>query len=358
MKKLFFGVLVFLCAKPLLVQAQLTIQPNIQAVGMVQKAQLWNMLVVNSSNQSYNCRLDFVLRDRITGTDVLSANSNWFAVTPGAKQININTLNPIQYNYLTPGFDTRLQGFLPVGNYTACYTLSNAEKTITPVDECVQFDVEPLSPPMLISPLDSSVFASTPHQLSWVPPTPAGMFNRLQYDVLIVPIYTGQKPAEAIQENIPFYVEGNLATNMLNFPSSAPAFDKEQWYAWQIVARDERNYAGKSETWVFKIKDDSLITKTETDVYLLLDGSASGAYAIGGYKLHIKFFSTEAEHRAVFIFSDDEGNRVKTERRKVLKGDNYFDFRVGNGFRAGKTYSVHVTDKSNKTYTLTFSIKQ
>ena len=101
--------------------AQITLQPAVPPAGMIQKNQLWNVLIVNSSNVSYSdCRLNLSLRDRLTGQEVFTASTTIFAVAAGAKQFNINMLSPVQYNYLAGIGNNSLQSLIPVGSYTAC----------------------------------------------------------------------------------------------------------------------------------------------------------------------------------------------------------------------------------------------
>jgi len=105
--------------------AQVTMQLNLPAVGTVQKNQLWNILVVNNTKKQYDCRLGLILRDRSSGQEVMTATTGQFTISQGAKQLNINLLEPVQYNYIVQGIDTRLQGLLPAGSYLACYALSS-----------------------------------------------------------------------------------------------------------------------------------------------------------------------------------------------------------------------------------------
>ena len=253
MKKIFFIPMIIMAVAKF-ATAQITLQPSIPAVGIIQKNQLWNVLIINSTNTSYDCRLELALTDRITGQEALTATTAPFILAPGARQLNINTLSPVQYNYLLANMDNSLQGLIPIGSYTACYALKSRATGETPLaEECISFDTEPLSPPLLMFPADSAVLETSPAQFSWMPPNPVGMFSQLNYEILITAISDGQNANQAIQENIPFYSDGNLYNNLLNYPTSAASFDKNKWYAWQVIARDDRNYAGKSETWVFKI---------------------------------------------------------------------------------------------------------
>ena len=118
MKKYFFTILLLALANAL-VYAQVTIQPNVPAVGIIQKNQLWNVLIVNSSNNSYfDCRLNLLLRDRATGQEIFAATTASFNIDAGVKQLNINTLNPVQYNYLSGVANNNLQGLISTGSYS------------------------------------------------------------------------------------------------------------------------------------------------------------------------------------------------------------------------------------------------
>lgn len=356
MKKEFFTVLILLIINATTI-AQVTLQPVLPPTGMIAQNQLWNVLVVNSSSITYNCTLKLVLSDRQTGQPVFTAFTAPFAVAGGAKQLNTNTLSPIQYNFISGVFNSSPAGLLPAGSYTACYSLSSpAGKGDDLADECVQFDAEPLNPPLLISPSDSSRLQIMPGQFSWTPPSPAGMFDRLHYEILITEIREGQNANEALQENIPFYNEGTLINNMLNYPGTATGFEKGKWYAWQVVARDDRQYAGKSDVHVFTIEEDSNKISLQPDIYLLLEDHAKGTYELTNRKLNIKYFSFDKDHEAQIVFSDNKGNTIKTNKRKVSQGQNYFEFRLGNRFNSNTIYTVIITDNQNKKHSLTFRL--
>jgi hypothetical protein len=357
MKKIFLIVLALIVSKDELV-AQLTLQPTVPAVGLIQKNQLWNVLVINSSNNTYNdCRLNLILKDRLTGQEIFTATTAMFAITRGAKQLNINALNPIQYNYLSGMANNNLQGIISAGTYTACYSLTGyLLKESSLAEECIQFDAEPLSPPMLIFPTDSSILDNAPNQFTWTPPTPVIMFDRLHYDMIITEIQPQQKADEAIQQNIPFYSEAGVLNNVLNYSGTASQFEKDKWYAWQIVAKDDRSYAGKSEVWVFKIKNEKKEIKPVSDVYLLLDETRKGAYLITNGMLHIKYMSPTMEYEGQVVFSEGK-NTIKVDKRKILQGENYFDFSLSNRFHSNKIYTITIIDQDNKPHSLTFSIK-
>ena len=238
------------------VNAQISVQPALPASGMFIQPQLWNILVINSGNAAYSCSIKLVLTDRQTGQAVLTALTAPFTIAGGAKQLNIQTVGPVQYSYISGTFPDANRGLLPAGSYTACYTLTSQGKGNDLAEQCVDFDAEPLSPPLLIFPADSSRLLTAPGQFSWAPPSPAGMFGQLRYDILITEVQPGQGANEALENNIPFYTGGSLIHNLMSYTGAATAFEKNKWYAWQVVARDYTHYAGKSDIHVFKIEED------------------------------------------------------------------------------------------------------
>lgn len=351
MKKIFLLIMLYVSLQSG-ATAQVTIQPGLPAVGMMQKDQLWNVLVINGTNGSLKCRLDVMLRDRTTGNECLSGTSVFFDVASGARQLNVNVLGPVQYNYFNAGFNNKIQGLIPAGNYTACYILyANIAGKVEPqAEECVSFDIEPLSPPMLSFPADSSVLDVAPNQFSWLPPTPVAMFDKLRYEILIVEINAGQQPAEALQENLPVYSEAFLYSNALNYPASSAAFQKNKWYAWQVVAKDDNNYAVKSEVWVFKVMNGSIqkiideapfikISKENTEVSIVHEGV-----------LKIEYFNQPGDKKIDFKVykASERGKNVEaiTLSTDVKPGQNFikYDLKSKLKLEENEVYEVEITN--------------
>ncbi len=261
MRKIFFlAILLALCNSVLL--AQYNIQPVLPSTGLIQKSQLWNVLLINNSKNNTTCKLEMVLLNRASGSEELTATSTQIDLQPGAKQMNAVALTPIQYNYINTEIAKSNEDFLPIGNYNICYKLVTiTAEPVTIAEECVSFDVEPLSPPLLTVPSDGAELTSPPSQFTWIPPSPINLFKRLAYEVVFVEVYGEQKPQEAIQQNTPFYTEQYIRNNTLTYKALNNNFQKDKIYAWQIVARDDKDYATKSEVWTFVIRESSRIEK-------------------------------------------------------------------------------------------------
>jgi len=343
--------------------SQITIQPVLPAAGMVQKVQLWNIVVINNSVDQYDCRLTVVLRDRVTNLEVLTGTSDVFSLPAGAKQLNISSLGNVQYNYAI-GEDSKLQGLMPVGNYIACYSLITAgDKTVDLADECVPFDVEPLSPPFLITPADSSVLEISPNQFTWVPPSPQWIFNGLNYEIIIVPVYEGQKAQEAIQQNIPVFSQVSLPGNFLNYSPAFGAFEKEKWYAWQVVARDNRNYAGKTETWVFKLSSKSRQDIISQTPFIKLNHTNSGL-AVAPSGILKLYYKNERSDSFIKIYVANVSRKDHKETGKSFKidiqpGENYIQYDLNKVIKIeeGKVYQAQITNSSGENYSVQFIVK-
>lgn len=344
--------------------AQVYIQSTIPQAGLVQKNQLWNLVLVNGTTGPMEARLTLVLRDRLQNTELLTATTSRFTLPRGSLSVNMNNLSPIQYNYLGMSPNTSLNGLLPAGSYTACYSIARlvGERLEQVAEECAPFYIEALSPPMLIYPADSSALQVNPAQFTWTPPTPAGMFSRLQYEIFITEIKPGQKAAEAMQQNIPFYNAAYVPNNFITYPAALPAFEKEKWYSWQIVARDERSYAGKSEVWVFKVNKEmapEMIVKGAP--FLKMKSEATDMGIAPGGMLKISFFNRTADTEAQVMIYDLSGNDSKpaTFSIKIKPGENQAELNLEKKMNISEehTYRTEIVYSSGEKQSVLFRIK-
>ncbi len=341
--------------------AQVSIQPILPLAGIVQKNNLWNIAVINTSGDTYSCRIELTLRDRLSGLEVLTAATGQFSLTAGAKQLNSSLLSPLQYNYISTAANRRDE-FIPIGNYTACYRLTINGK-VPLAEECVAFDVEPLSPPMLIMPADSALLEVSPSQFSWIPPAPLNLFSRLDYEVMITEIQPGQKAEEAMQQNLPFYTEPNIPVNNLAYTGAAVNFEKDKWYAWQVVAKDDRNYAGKSEVWVFQVHENtnpkielgssfSKMKMNNNELAVAQDGVLKVLYRneIADEKVDIQI---------VDLTNTNKDKKPNSFASKLIIGDNYIEKNLKGLMKLDekKVYMAQLINSRGEIFTIRFVVK-
>lgn len=240
------------------VKGQVSITLQVPPVGVVQKNQLWNMVLVNGSTAPFNAEVAITLLNAADNIPVMTATGRTVALTKGARQLKYADFSPVNYKYLSAVFngDLRPEGFLPAGNYTACYTVSRwiTDYTEVVAEECINLEIQPLSPPVLNTPPDGEVLDIRAPQFTWLPPSPIQLMGDLNYDIVVTKIGTGQSAISAVQQNIPVYNTGRYRKNFLNYPASATLLDTGVNYAWCVVARNGSQVIAQSDVWTFSVK--------------------------------------------------------------------------------------------------------
>lgn len=348
----------FLFALPMISVAQVTINAQLPAGGMMQKDQLWNLTLLSNQATILEVTIKLSLQDAITSQELLSASTGSILLGQGIKLLTNQMAQPILYNYTSTEFSGI---FLPIGNYIACYQVIGiyGERQVVLASECSRFKIDPLSPPLLSLPADKSEVNMPYPFFVWMPPTPIDMFSNLTYDLIITEVTERQSPAEAIENNIPVYTNTNLSQSSLSYPGSFFSLDTAKTYAWQVVAKNGSSYAGKTEVWTFSIT--GAVTNpvaTENYNYLLLENDLKGIYFISGSGLHIKYTSYEMGHDAPINFLDGDGKIVETINKYIIPGDNYIDLPLSRKLHKETVYRVAITDISGKSHFISISISK
>jgi len=356
MQKFFVFMAAFI---PLLLEGQVTVSVQLPPAGMIQKDQLWNLVLVNNGNETLEISVSLNLQDAVTGQTVLSAGSRSFALGKGVKMLSSLDVQPVQYNYLAAEFTSN---YIPLGSYIACYRiLKNMGEVAKPIaDECVRVNISPLSPPLLNTPPDKSVVSTAYPQFSWLPPSPAEMFSNLNYDIAVTEVLQGQSPAEAIVNNAPAYTNGNIKNPFENYPSSFSSLQAGKLYAWQVTARNGLNYSAQTEVWTFTLGPaDSANTTTASTAYISLnDDGSGGVNFINDKNLFIKYYSFFKEHETSVKILSPNGKPMQEIKQKIIYGDNFLLFRLNRSIGEGKVYTLEITDPRQIKHRVQFSIKK
>ncbi|MBN8675215.1 MAG: hypothetical protein J0L56_13855 [Chitinophagales bacterium] len=343
---------------PVFMLAQVTVNVQLPPGGMVQKDQLWNLVLVNNSAGT-DVMVALDIQDAVSGQPVLSARSRSFVLGKGLKVVNIQEVQPVQYNHIA----AELSGsYLPLGSYVACYRVfRNDVKGADPLgDECVRINISPLSPPLLNTPADRSELPGGYPLFSWLPPSPMDMFSNLRYELLVAEVLPGQSAAEAILYNVPVYANHNLQTPYENYPASFSKLKPGQQYAWQVTARNGLNYAAQTTAWTFFIKpQDSLQENKIPGSYLILKKGeeGSGTSYISTDVLAVRYYSFDATHETVLRFLTEDGKLLKEVKQKAGYGDNIFQFRLGHEFKKETVYIIEIKDQQKNNYSSRFILQ-
>lgn len=232
---------------------QVMISAQIPAAGLVQRDQLWNLSLLSAFSEERLVELRVQLQNAGSGEVVMSAVSGSFTLKKGVQVFNASMVQPVIYNnYSVDNSGT----YLKIGNYLACYQIfqhtNKGDELLG--DECVRLVVEPLSPPLLVDPVNLSILSTESPMLSWLPPMPVELFPSLNYEVAISEILDGQTAADAISQNIPVISYHSLKSNVLALPPSLNQLQLNHRYAWQVTAKNANDYSSQSEIWQFKLE--------------------------------------------------------------------------------------------------------
>lgn len=351
-------LLFFICLLPIMVCAQVTINVQIPQAGLIQKDQLWNIILINNQNELNGIIIKMDLTDAVTGQGLMTSTCNNVVLPNGVKIISAKDVQPVLYNVSDPDFSGN---FLPFGSYIICYEVfyvaGKGEESLG--RECVNLQVDPLSPPLLNFPGDQSVIPSPNPQFSWLPPSPLDLFHALTYQLLITEVLPGQNAYEAIETNLPVYLKDRLESNFESYPVSATTLDTGKIYAWQVIAKNKSGYLVKSETWTFSLnKNEIPDVGLKPSSYILLDGKATGPYIIQSGTLFIKYYSFAKKQNGIFSFIDDKGNVLETTNKEIRSGENYFDLKIPRSIQSGTNCKLTLVTADKKAIQLNFSIKK
>ena len=343
-------------------QAQVSMTLQVPPSGVLVKNQLWNMLLVNSGNYSSLVRVGLVLLDEKTNQPVLTATTAPFPLNKGARQLQAKDLGPIQYTYNGPAFhaDQDPNGLLPAGSYQACYSVINTTKGASPlVENCIQLNVDPLSPPLLNTPADEGRLYTAYPMFTWLPPTPLGLFNDLSYALVLVEVLPGQGKADAIEQNIPVYNAGFIKNLYMNYPSSYRALDTARLYAWRIVALNNGLPAAMSDIWTFRVTvPGKPALKMQGDAFVELKRDLDASIASSGETLKLMYENLPADTVVRYTITgvEDPGNPIVQQGQLSLrKGRNFLQLAIGkNGFAPRKVYLFRLINSRNESWSLKF----
>jgi hypothetical protein len=344
-------------------RAQVTIAVQVPPTGVIQKNQLWNLVLVSTSNDPITVRIKITLLSTKDNSPVMSAVSRIFSITKGVKQIGSNDVSPIEYDYQSAIFnvDRNPNGFLPIGNFLACYTVTKivGDAVSELSEECLLVEVAPLSPPILNTPFDRDTLTTSYPNFSWLPPAPLNLFGDLSYDLSLVEVQSGQAATQAIQENLPIYTANRLTTPTNTYPASNKALDTAKLYAWRIAANNNGQLVAQSEVWTFQVGKSAIETSaTNLSSYIVIGESDLGIQMLSGNSLHIKYVSKHPSYEAAIMFTEHGNNTIQQLRKTIQTGDNYFDFSLSSRFKTGKVYQLQLPTPEGKYQTLRFTISK
>lgn len=328
------------------------------------------MSLINTSGSTMTVQIQMVMSDAATGQTVLTGTSPGLLLQTGINTITASRVNPVAY---TAGsgytIDGSANGFLPVGVFNICYTITRWVNDISDQigEECITAEVEPISPPQLMQPGDSDRVIVTRPFFVWLPPTPFNTFSNLLYDMTLVEVQSTQSAADAIQQNVPLLLQSNIAFTSLQYPLSMPELDTGKIYAWRVTAKNNSSPIANSEVWSFKIQQPvtGTFSATGKGYYAALRRAQDASYSIAPGSLRF-FYQHEVSDTTVQLKITDISNTTRRPIQQdapdlpVKYGDNYITLDISGyaGITDHHMYLLELVNSKNEHWFLKFEYRR
>lgn len=347
-----------LLISPVFCYAQVTITAQLPSGNMVPRDALWNTVISNINAEETELLLVVNIKELQTGNLVMSANSAKFLVGKGVKVTRLADLQPVNYVFTENGFE---RSFLPLGSYQVCYQVFGKQEQVLAQD-CINLQVDPLSPPMLTFPENAAVLRDDHPQFSWLAPGTPGMLGNLSYDLTVAELASGQSAAEAIEYNAPVYQRTGIRQTFENYPSSSLKLDTGKTYVWQVVARNNDSYAAKTEAWTFTVGNDKLPQIVRESAYVEIDLKINQLSIAPEGFLKFKFTNRLADTSAnfqIFDLQEKSTEPLVEISKNILRGENYMLIDLNPIIRRMKNhkYQMVYTNSKKEVFRFPFTVR-
>jgi len=346
----------------LVVQAygQVSMTVQLPPTGVMQKSQLWNVLLVSASESPMYVNIELRLTDARTNQPVLTGVSKAILLNKGAKQVKLSDVMPVSYEYLSRSADRSVNGNLMAGSYLACYSVVSQKASHNPVlaEDCLPFAVEPVGPPLLNTPADQEIVETSLPQFSWLPPTPSTIFSDLNYDMLIVELRKGQSAAEAVQQNIPVFRSLHNKNAFVNYPVSAVLLDTAKRYAWTVTANNGNQFAAQTDIWTFRVKGVQGVKAPVAENAFVqlrreLDGTVVSIHGAIQFSYQNLAGDTTVTYEVVSL--EDGQSVLQSGTLKLRSGENLLQVESSKHLAEQQQYLLRITNNRKEYWYLKFS---
>jgi len=351
------------------IQSQVMLTVQLPPQGVTIKSQLWNFTLINTS-EDIKVKMEIVVTDASNNLQVFTGVTRVFNLPKGTRQFRFTDVMPVNYNIVNPGYgvDPNPDGFLPIGVFNVCYSvikvINDAFEPLT--EECEVIDIEPISPPQLLTPVDSEYVEVTRPFFTWLPPAPINLFNALNYDWVLVEVMNMQSGAEAVQQNIPLYQQINLKSTNYQLPISGMELDTGKVYAWRVVAKNGSSSVANSEVWTFRIikRFANTPAKIVAGSYAKLrreeDGTMITCYGKVQYEYLNEINSSSLQVR-LFDLSSQTRKQITLESstQQIKYGQNFIDLDLSDitGMKSGRIYLLELINAKGEKWYLKFQYR-
>lgn len=298
----------------------------------------------------------------IGGTEVVRINTAPFWLYPGSLKIDRNAFVNARFSFANTalGNAVRQSGKFAEAEYEYCYEIevlkAKGTVAVTNYEQCFVYKLQPLTPLLLINPLDGDEFCNKRPSFTWQPPMP--LPPNAKFRLLLAELKEGQDPVEAVSLNQPLIHQANIRINSLTYLVNIPDLKEGHRYVWQVTVYLDQTILKKSEVWTFaiKCKDEQ---KPLADSYRNLTGEQDGSYYVANRYLRFALTNPYVEtplSYSIQCLTDPSLSVKGLPKLTLAPGFNKYDVDLGenSAMKAGYEYVLKVYLSNNKQLLLRF----
>ena len=255
-------------------------------------------------------------------------------------------------------------GKFPEGEYEYCFEVDLSESKI-PVaaffENCFTHELQPMTPLLLINPVDGDEDCNKRPHFTWQPPMP--MPAGARFRLVLTEIKEKQDIIEAINYNPPIINQGNIPINQLSYPFNAPELMLGKRYAWQVIVYAGTTIIKRSEVWVYTVKCNEEKQQVSTDSYREMKETNDGNFYAADKAIRFSFhnpYSAGDLNYSIVSLANPEKVIKKLPELKMQAGLNKFDIDLSENksFKSGEEYLLTVKLINGRELKLRFTFKK
>lgn len=321
--------------------------------------------IINSFNNNLKAKLNIRVRELKAGT-VVTIQTPVFLIHPGANNINRSIFGGSRFSFGKNNYALTLSqtGRFPEGEYEYCFEVDISESKLStgsPVyEQCFVHQLQPMTPLLLIDPVDGDEFCNQRPHFIWQPPVP--LPREARHRLVLTVINDKQDIVEAITFNPPIINQANIMGNSLPYPPNAPALKEGQRYAWQVVVYVAKSILARSEVWTFtyRCNNDPVITGTGSyrELKEINDGNFYIANRLLSFSLNNPYSDGELNYSIVSVAEPSKPVK-RLPALKLKTGINKYDIDLSEikTFKNNQEYLLKVQLQNNRILSLRFIYK-
>lgn len=359
---IFFNVAVSLFCLQGFAQVQINFQPSIHGNSL---DGITFFQINNLANNDFSASIRIIISEERAG-QIAELSSSPFYIKRGITAFNRSITGNMKTKFSSNPVAAILQqtGKLPEGEYEYCYELSPVEEKPGINDyyeNCFHYTLQPLSPLLLIDPMDEEKICNPKPAFTWQTPMPVNFSAR--YRILVVERRDRQSAAEALSYNQPVVNVSGLHEPRMSFPMNIKELEKGKTYVWQIYYSINNMLLTRSEMWTFRIDCDEDTSADGDDSYREVNSQINGDYYVAAGKL--KFAVTNPYNDSDLVYKIVSLNKMdkpvkNLPRLKLASGLNRYelDLTEYRGFEDDQPYQLEIQLPNGQKLYLRFTYKE